>query len=116
MKLEEFYAVVGGDYEDTVSRLMNEQIVKKFVTAFINDKSYDEFFENYNAHKNEDAFRAVHTLKGLSLNLGLSVLSDASVVVTEALRDGKNDVTEEMLDELKSAYKITCDAIKQLDL
>lgn len=30
MKLEEFYAVVGGDYEDTVSRLMNEQIVRNF--------------------------------------------------------------------------------------
>ena len=115
MKLEEFYAVVGGDYEDTVSRLMNEQIVRKFVNAFLKDKSYNEFFENYDAHNNEAAFRAIHTLKGLSINLGFSVLSDASVAVTEALRDGKNDVTDEMLDELKSAYKLTCDAINQLD-
>lgn len=115
MKLEEFYAVVGGDYEDTVSRLMNEQIVRKFVNAFLKDKSYNEFFKNYDAHNNEAAFRAIHTLKGLSFNLGFSVLSDASVAVTEALRDGKNDVTNEMLEELKSAYKLTCDAINQLD-
>lgn len=115
MNLEEFYAVVGGNYEDTVARLMNEQIVRKFVSAFLKDKSYDEFLEKYNAGENDEAFRAVHTLKGLSLNLGFESLSSASIAVTEALRDGKNDVTSQMIEELKGAYNLTCDAINQLD-
>ena len=115
MNLKEFYAAVGGSYEDTVSRLMNEKIVEKFVMAFLQDKSYDEFVEHYNSGENEEAFRAVHTLKGLSLNLGFDILSNASIAVTDALRDGKNDVTSEMLEKLQEAYNLTCDLIKQLD-
>ena len=31
MNLEEFYAQIGGDYADTLQRLCNENMVKKFV-------------------------------------------------------------------------------------
>ena len=34
MNLEEFYAQIGGDYADTLQRLCNENMVKKFVKMY----------------------------------------------------------------------------------
>ena len=34
MNLEEFYAQIGGDYADTLQRLCNENMVKKFVKKY----------------------------------------------------------------------------------
>lgn len=115
MNLKEFYEVVGGNYEDTVTRLMNENMVKKFVGIFVGDKSYENFIIDYNAGKLEDAFRDIHTLKGLSLNLGFDTLSNICVIVTDALRDGKNDVTDDMLNHLETTYLMTVNAIASID-
>ena len=115
MNLKEFYEAVGGNYDDTVTRLMNESIVKKFVTLFTDDKSYNDFLNDFNNEKYEDAFRDIHTLKGLSLNLGFDTLSNICITVTDALRDGKMEVTSDMLSKLESAYNMTCENIKKLD-
>lgn len=37
MNLEEFYAQIGGDYADTLQRLCNEDMVKKFVRKYQDD-------------------------------------------------------------------------------
>lgn len=37
MNLEEFYAQIGGDYADTLQRLCNENMVKKFVKKYQDD-------------------------------------------------------------------------------
>lgn len=37
MNLEEFYAQIGGDYADTLQRLCNENMVKKFVKMYQDD-------------------------------------------------------------------------------
>lgn len=37
MNLEEFYAQIGGDYADTLQRLCNESMVKKFVKKYQDD-------------------------------------------------------------------------------
>lgn len=39
MNLEEFYAQIGGDYADTLQRLCNENMVKKFVKMYQDDPS-----------------------------------------------------------------------------
>lgn len=115
MNLKEFYNAVGGDFDDTVTRLMNENIVRKFVGLFAEDESYKSFMADYNAQKYEDAFRDIHTLKGLSLNLGFNTLSNICITVTDTLRDGKTDVTSDMLSSLDDAYNLTIDAISKLD-
>ncbi len=115
MNLKEFYDAVGGNFDDTVTRLMNEKIVAKFVGLFAEDESYKNFLNDFNAQKYEDAFRDIHTLKGLSLNLGFDTLSNICITVTDALRDGKMEVTSDMLSDLDDAYNLTVDAISKLD-
>lgn len=45
MTLEQFYAAVGGDYEQTLSRLPSEALVKKFVLKYVDDGTCKELAE-----------------------------------------------------------------------
>ena len=41
MTLKECYAELGGDYNDAMSRLYDENFIKMFVLKFRNDKNYE---------------------------------------------------------------------------
>ena len=41
MTLKECYEILGGGYEDVLSRFMSERLVQKFVIKFLDDKSFD---------------------------------------------------------------------------
>ena len=45
MNLEEFYAQIGGDYADTLQRLCNENMVKKFVKKYQDDPTCADLLE-----------------------------------------------------------------------
>lgn len=114
MTLEQCYQVIGGDYEEVLQRLMNESLVRRFLDKFLKDASFDNIFVNLEKGDMPEAFRAAHTLKGLCQNLGLGNLYHSSYDVTEALRDGNNGTTPEMLEQLKQDYNNTVAAIQDL--
>ncbi len=114
MTLTECYEKVGGNYEEVLGRLMNDMLIKKFLLKFLNDESYKNIFDNLEKQNTKEAFRAAHTLKGICQNLGLGTLYKSSYDVTEALRDGKNEVTDEMLSKLKEDYEMTINVIESL--
>lgn len=72
MKLDEFFRCVGGGYGEAKARFQNDERIVRFLNMFPGDTI--------------TAFRAVHTLKGVALNLGLGSLAHASSQMTEALR------------------------------
>lgn len=72
MKLDEFFRCVGGGYGEAKARFQNDERIVRFLNMFPGDTT--------------TAFRAVHTLKGVALNLGLGSLAHASSQMTEALR------------------------------
>lgn len=72
MKLDEFFRCVGGDYGEAKARFQNDERIVRFLNMFPGDTT--------------TAFRAVHTPKGVALNLGLGSLAHASSQMTEALR------------------------------
>ena len=114
MTLKECYDALGGNYEDTVRRLYNEKLVEKFLFKFEEDPSFENLKKALEEENLEAAFRAAHTLKGVCQNLGLDRLYKSSYDVTEALRNGKNDVTSEMMEKLESDYDITVSSIREL--
>lgn len=89
MNLEQFYAEVGGTYEDVKKHLMSDGIIKRFLLKFPDDKSFQTLEDSLKSGAVEDAFRAAHTLKGLCLNLGFSDLYTPSAALTEILRAKK---------------------------
>ena len=72
MTLNEFYTTVGGNYEDVIARLHSEAFTEKFLRMIPQDNSLPLLKEAAAAGDVPTAFRAVHTLKGIALNLGLT--------------------------------------------
>lgn len=114
MTLKECYGEIGGDYEVVVARLMNERIVQKFLLKFLDDSSYDTLLQSMEAESYEEAFRAVHTLKGICQNLGLDRLGESSSRLTEALRHGDSQKYQELLTLVKEDYQRTVSVIRIL--
>ena len=88
MTIEEFYAVIGGDYQEALTRLMKDSLIERFVLKFENDPSFKELSDFLAAQNTEEAFRAAHTLKGVCRNLAFAKLGDSASEITEMLRAG----------------------------
>ena len=89
MTLQEFYARIGGDYENTLRRIPSEALVRKFVLKYPGDPSFNLLKDSLAAEDWETAFRAAHTLKGVAQNLGMEHLYQVSSALCEALRGPK---------------------------
>lgn len=114
MTLQEFYTVVGGDYQDALNRMMMESMLRKFLAKFPSDPSFTLLEQSLQNGNREEAFRAAHTIKGLCLNLGFGKLYTSSNILTEALRDAMPPNANELFDTVKADYLLTVDAVNQL--
>ena len=112
MTLKECYAAMGGDYDETISRLRSERLVQKFVLKFLNDPSYDLLCSAMESGSYEEAFRAAHTIKGVCQNLGFTVLGKSSSGLSEALRGGYTPEADTLILQVKEDYQVTAQAIR----
>lgn len=86
MSLKECYDKMGADYEDVLSGLRSEVLVRKFALKFLDDDSYANLKAAMESGNAPEAFRGAHTLKGVAQNLGFGPLYKAAAEVTESLR------------------------------
>ncbi len=115
MTIKELYNGIGGDYEDVVDRFMKEELVKKFVFKFPMDNTFEGLRDALERNDMSEAFRFVHTLKGISANLGFTGLYQASSELTEQLRGCNAPADEELVDAVGREYERVISAIKELD-
>ena len=115
MTVEEFYERIGGDYQDVMHRLMKEDRVAKFVKMFLSDPSYNELKQAMADDNVDTAFKAAHTLKGVTANLSLSSLNAAAIDITEALRAGNMDLAVTLLPAVIQKYELIENLSKELD-
>jgi HPt (histidine-containing phosphotransfer) domain-containing protein len=115
MTVQECYEQMNGDYKDVAGRLMSDTRIEKYLRKFLDTKDYQELLDALEREDYETAFRAVHTLKGLSMNLGFSDLKKSSEELCESLRGGKphTDISK-MVEAVKSDYQNVISAIQQL--
>ncbi len=114
MTVAKCYSKIGGDYENAISRFRSEALIKRFLPMFLNDPSFNELTEALEKGDVQPAFRAAHTLKGVSANLSLARLNAAAVEITEMLRAENLAEAKEYFPAVKEAYDITLEAIEQL--
>lgn len=84
--LKEFYSETNGDLEDVIGRLKDEERVIKFVKLFLHDDTIKMLNESQKNSDYQTAFRAAHTLKGTSKEMGFLKLNKLSQDLTEELR------------------------------
>ena len=101
-KLKQFYAAVGVDADEVLSRLGGQPaLVLHFLEKFREDGSFRTLCASLDSGDTETAFRAAHTLKGISANLGLQSLFVKASEVTELLRGGAADEAKTVLPSLQ---------------
>lgn len=114
MNVQTFYEKIGGNYAETMGRLMTEERILRFVRKFPADGSFNALKDALARSSQEEAFRAAHTLKGVAQNLGFTALYERASAVTEVLRGGSMDVTA-FISDLESVYRLTVESISALD-
>ena len=117
MTLQECYVKIGGDYNDILHRFMNENMIHKFVLKFPQDNNMALFEESWAKKDYETAFRAMHTLKGVAVNLGFTALYNVSSALTEKLRGNNtlDDESKSLFARVHEEYDRTIQAIEKLD-
>lgn len=104
--LKQKLAENGADVEGTLSRFAgNEAIYLKFILKFKADPNFNALKESLNQNNVEEAFKAAHTLKGVSINLGLLPIYDAASVISELLRN-KTSVSEVDMKQVTEQWNI----------
>jgi len=91
MTIKEFYEAIGENYDEILNRFMTPERITKYVRMFTMDDSFKNLEVSLLSKDYDLAFRMVHTLKGVSANLGFMKLYDKSVVLTELLRNKEFD-------------------------
>ena len=110
MTVKECYEIIGANYEEVESRLRTEERIKKFLLKVLNDKSYDLLCDSIKQKNMEEAFRAAHTLKGISQNLSLTTLYQSSNLLSEEY----SKQAEELFEQVKKDYIHITETIKNL--
>lgn len=113
MTLQECYEKIGGDYAEVSARLTKDERIAKYVVKFLEDPTYQMLCEAREAGDDKAVFLAIHTLKGVSQNLGFGRLYEASYEMTEAVRGGVKLQDESLFEAVRDAYCETIDVIKE---
>lgn len=116
MTIEQCYQKLHGDYAQVLQRLPSPSLVERFVVKFLGDDSFSSLCKAMEASKTEDAFRAAHTLKGVSANLGLEQLRSSASQLTELLRGETGPMpvaAEELMEQVRKDYALTVEAIEE---
>lgn len=115
MNIVDCYNEMGADYNDVLARMMKEERVKKFALRFLDDPSFELLKTSLDAKNYDEAFRAAHTIKGVSQNLSFTALYKSSHELCEALRGGKPLEDVSLYDDVVRDYEMTVAALKKVD-
>ncbi len=120
MQLTECYKAFGGNYQDVRERLQSDALIQRFVIKFLSDNSYERLCNAMKENDYDEAFRAVHTLKGVSQNLSFDRLSASSSLLTELLRERETvpvdkTLCEQFFAQITADYRTVIEAIHKLD-
>ena len=114
MTIQECYEAINGDYNEIMARLHTEERIRKFVGMFLKEESYHTLVQTLKEGKQEDAFRAAHTLKGVCQNLSFTALFQSSYEITEALRAKNMEEANRLLEQVTADYERTISGVQQL--
>ena len=115
MTIQECYQKLGGDFDQVQKRLPSVNLVKRFITKFLDDGSFSELCQAMQDGQRDKAFRAAHTLKGVSANLGLDRLCASAGQLTEQLRPEADTIPDgcaPLLEAVKQDYALTVGTIR----
>ena len=98
---------------NVLERLEDIETVEMFVLGFPSDPSYSMLLKNLQENDLKSAFRAAHTLKGISYTLGFQSLGDCAAELCDKLREGLLP-SSTVMQQLEKEYNHVLTAIEKL--
>ncbi len=112
-KLEEWKAL-GVDTDGAVRRFAgNSSLYEKFLLKFLRDENYAKAERALSEKNWEQLFVSVHTLKGVSGNLGLNEIYAVCSQIVADLRSGGREAAAAAFPQLRDAYFRICSALAE---
>lgn len=114
MTIQKCYQQLGGDFTQVEKRLSSTNLVQKFIAKFLDDGSFSELCLAMKEGQPENAFRAAHTLKGVSASLSLTRLLSSVSQLAELLRTEAETIpvgADLLFEEVKQDYELTVSTI-----
>ena len=113
--IQEKLESAGVDLPGALERFLNnETLLLQFLKKFSQDTNYQLFREAMEQENFEEAFKAVHNLKGLCGNLSIMPLYEAVCVEVELLRKGDHEAAAEYAPNLVERYDKAVDILSSL--
>jgi HPt (histidine-containing phosphotransfer) domain-containing protein len=107
---------MGAEPREVVRRLGgSEDLYIRFLKEFVKEKEMGDLRQAIKTHDAKAAFVAVHTLKGVSLNLGLLPFADHCCDMVEEYRKGNEKEGDALLPDMEQSFKEMCDLIAMFD-
>ena len=119
MTIQECYESFGADFADVSQRIPKDELIQRFALKFLDDKSYENLAAELKRDDMDQAFRAAHALKGVSLNLSFKNLGNSASELTEELRHWETAPVDkarcqELFKQVSADYEAVITAVKQL--
>lgn len=115
MTLQAYYEQLGGDLTQAEKRLSSERLIRRFIARFLDDSSFSELCAAMEEGDRGKAFRAAHTLKGVSGNLSLDRLYASASQLAELLRPAAEGIpagADALFEDVARDYRLTAQAIR----
>lgn len=110
-KLKKF-CEAGINYKDALDRFDgDEEFLCVFMDKFKSDVSFSNLTEALKRNDMEEMYRAVHTLKGISSQIGLTALFEVSSEMCLKYRNGDMEGFTRDYESVKSVYYKTLEAL-----
>ena len=112
--IKKFYDKIKGNYEEAITRMRDDERIKKYLKFFLMDESFAQLKSSINSNSCEEAFKAAHTLKGVSQNMSFTDLSNSVIEITELLRAGNLADSKKIFPVVEEKYELVINEINKI--
>ncbi len=115
MNVKEFYEKIEANGDAVLGRFMGkEALVIRFLKKFPEDDNFSAAKEAMKKADYGTVLTAVHSLKGISGNLGLDRIYQESDEIVKDIREGREGEITPVFEKLEKDYEKTVELIRQL--
>lgn len=111
MNIQDFYCIIGEDYDSFYNRLPDKNCITSFVKKFPDDDSFEKLAQSVTDKDYRSAFQYALTLKGIALNLSFKKLADASGNLVDYLKNNSTPESETVRNLMRKTGEIYTDII-----
>ncbi len=96
---------IGNKISEMVNRFAgNEMVCTTLIKKFPTDPNFEAYVKQVRSGNYNEAEKSIHTLKGVSSNLGLTKIRELTQLILDDIRAGQYNNLNELTEQLEKVY------------